>query len=68
MDRDPVKQTEAKILKDKIATEEEIKAIKAKIKKEIDEAVKFAEESDYPDASELYNDNYVQEDYPYIRD
>ncbi len=68
MDRDPVKQTEARILKDKIASEEEIKAIKAKIKKEVDDAVKFAEESDYPDASELYTDNYTQEDYPYIRD
>ncbi|PHN05241.1 pyruvate dehydrogenase (acetyl-transferring) E1 component subunit alpha [Flavilitoribacter nigricans] len=68
MDRDPVKQTEAKILKEGIATEEEIKEIKAKIKKEIDEAVKFAEESDYPDASELYTDNYVQKDYPFIRD
>ena len=68
MDRDPVKQTEAKILKEGIASEEEIKAIKAKIKKEIEEAVKFAEESDYPDASELFTDNYTQEDYPYIRD
>lgn len=68
MDRDPVKQTEAKILKEKIATEDEVKAIKAKIKKEVDEAVKFAEASDYPDASELYTDNYTQEDYPFIKD
>jgi pyruvate dehydrogenase E1 component alpha subunit len=68
MDRDPVKQTETKILKEGIATEEEIKQIKAKIKKEIDDAVKFAEESDFPDASELYTDNYTQEDYPFIRD
>jgi pyruvate dehydrogenase E1 component alpha subunit len=68
LDRDPVKQTEAKILKENIATEEEIKAIKAKIKKEIDNAVKFAEESEYPDPSELYTDNYTQEDYPFIKD
>jgi len=66
--KDPVKMTEAKILKDKIATEEEIKAIKDKIKAEIDAATKFAEESSYPDASGLYEDNYLQEDYPYIMD
>ncbi len=67
-DKDPVKMTEAKILKDKIATEAEIKAIKDMIKAEIDEATKFAEESNYPDGSGLYEDNYLQEDYPYIRD
>lgn len=65
-DQDPVKQTELKILKNKIASEDEIKAIKEKIKTEIDEAVKFAEESPLPDPSELYTDNYVQDDYPYL--
>ena len=65
-DQDPVKLTELKILKNKIASEDEIKAIKEKIKIEIDEAVKFAEESPLPDPSELYNDNYVQDDYPYL--
>lgn len=65
-DQDPVKMTEAKILEDKIATEDEIKAIKAKIKEEIAAAVKFADESDYPDASELYTDNYLQDDYPFL--
>jgi pyruvate dehydrogenase E1 component alpha subunit len=49
-----------------IATEDEIKDIKAKIKEEIDQCIKFAEESPYPDASELYTDNYLQEDYPYL--
>ena len=63
-DRDPVKVTEGK-LKDKgFATEEEIKAIKDKVKAEIDEAVKFAEASDFPDPSKIYEDNYVQKDYP----
>ena len=66
--KDPVKMTEAKILEDGIATEAEIKAIKDAIKAEIAEAAAFAEESDYPDASELYTDNYLQEDYPFIRD
>lgn len=67
-DRDPVKMTELHILQNKIASEEEIKAIKEKIKLEIDAAVKFAEESPYPDPSELYECNYLQEDYPFIKD
>lgn len=67
-DRDPVKITESTILDNKIASEEELKEIENRIKDEIKEAVKFAEESDYPDASELYTDNYLQEDYPFIKD
>ena len=67
-DKDPIKMTEAKILTDKIASQEEIDEIKAKIKSEVAEAIKFAEESDYPDPSALYEDNYMQEDYPYIMD
>lgn len=67
-ERDPVKITESNILQNKIATEEELKAIQVKIKKEIDEAVKFAENSPYPDPSELWTDNYMQADYPFIMD
>lgn len=63
---DPVKNTELKILTDKIGTEEEIKAIKAKIKAEVAEAVKFAEESPLPDPKGLYEDNYKQEDFPFL--
>ena len=59
---------ELKILQDKIATEEEVKAIQTKIKAEIDASVEFAEQSNFPDPSELYTDNYVQKDYPYIMD
>ena len=60
-DRDPIKITERTILDNKIATEDELKEIENKIKEEIKAAVKFAEESDYPDPSELYTDNYLQE-------
>jgi len=65
---DPVKAIEAKIIKNKIAPESEVKAIKDAIKAELDEAVKFAEDSPYPDPSELYTDNYTQKDYPFIKD
>jgi pyruvate dehydrogenase E1 component alpha subunit len=67
-EKDPVKMTESKILDDKIASKAEIDAIKSKIKEEVAAAVKFAEESDYPDGSLLYEDNYMQKDYPFIKD
>ena len=64
-DRDPVKVTEQLILENGLATEEEIKAIKDAVKQEVKEAADFAEKSDYPDASELYTDNY-SEPYPFL--
>ncbi|WP_323755635.1 pyruvate dehydrogenase (acetyl-transferring) E1 component subunit alpha [Roseivirga sp.] len=65
-DRDPIEQVRAKILENKWATEAELKDIDKKIKATVEESVKFAEESDYPDPSEAYKDVYVQQDYPFI--
>lgn len=67
-DRDPIKVLEVKLVKEKIASEEELGEIQSRVKKEVEEAVKFAEASDFPDPSELYTDNYLQEDYPFIMD
>jgi pyruvate dehydrogenase E1 component alpha subunit len=67
-DRDPIEMVKTKILANGWAKEEDLKAIDVKIKAEVEESVKFAEESDYPDPSEAYKDVYVQEDYPYIMD
>ncbi|MBK9213269.1 MAG: pyruvate dehydrogenase (acetyl-transferring) E1 component subunit alpha [Saprospiraceae bacterium] len=67
-DQDPVKMTEKKILTNKIATEAEIDAIKAKIEAEMDDAVQFAEESPLPTPDLLFEANYVQEDYPFMMD
>jgi pyruvate dehydrogenase E1 component alpha subunit len=66
--KDPIETTLSTILKKKYATEAEIEAINERIQKEVDDCVTFAEESPYPDASELYTDNYVQSDYPFIID
>lgn len=66
--RDPIKVLEKKLITEKIASEEEIKKIQAAVKAEIDDAIAFAEQSPLPDPSELYTDNYIQKDYPYIRD
>jgi len=67
-EKDPIKQLEARILDNDIATKDEIKEIKDQLKDEIKEALEFADESEFPDASELYTHNYVQEDYPFIKD
>ncbi|MBK9272231.1 MAG: pyruvate dehydrogenase (acetyl-transferring) E1 component subunit alpha [Saprospiraceae bacterium] len=65
---DPVLVTEEKILKNKIANSAELDEIKERIKLEIDEAVLFAENSPFPEGSDLYSDNYVQTDYPFLND
>jgi pyruvate dehydrogenase E1 component alpha subunit len=67
-ERDPIKLIEQTILDNKIATAEQIQEIRDRIKEEIDDCVQFAEESPYPDAQELYTDNYTQADYPFIKD
>lgn len=64
-ERDPVKMLEKRIIDEEIATEEEIKEIKEKVKSIVEESVAFAEESDFPDPSELYTDNYTQKDFPF---
>ena len=64
-DRDPIKVTEKLLVDNGMATAEEIKAIKDAVKEEVAEATKFAEESNFPDPSELYTDNY-SEPYPFL--
>jgi len=64
--QDPLEQVRSTILKQKFAKEEDLKNIESKIKEVVNDAVKFAEESPYPDPSELFKDVYMQEDYPFI--
>ncbi|MDR9398247.1 pyruvate dehydrogenase (acetyl-transferring) E1 component subunit alpha [Salibacter sp.] len=66
--KDPVSVVLDIIEKKKYATEKQIKEIQDKVKETVNEAVKFAEESPAPKPEELYEDVYMQEDYPYIRD
>lgn len=66
--RDPVENVRETILKNKYATEEELKAIEDKIKEIVNESVTFAEESDFPDPSEAYTDVYAEANYPFVVD
>jgi len=64
--RDPVEQVLGTIRDQKILTEEEIEAIIVKVKSQVNEAVKFAEESPWPDGMDAFKDVYIQEDYPFV--
>jgi pyruvate dehydrogenase E1 component alpha subunit len=54
--KDPIKLFEEKLLAKGVATKEELDAIWEKARKEIEEAVKFAEESPWPSKEELLED------------
>jgi pyruvate dehydrogenase E1 component alpha subunit len=56
------------ILDKKVATEKELEAIDQKVNAQVEESVKFAEESNYPDPSEAMKDIYEQQDYPFVLD
>lgn len=49
-------------------TDADIEIINDRVKKEVEDAVAFAEESPWPDDDELLKDVYVQQDYPFIVD
>lgn len=66
--QDPVEQVRATIMSKKLATEKQIEEIGIKIKKQVAEAVEFAEQSPFPDPSEAFKDVYVQTDYPYLKE
>jgi pyruvate dehydrogenase E1 component alpha subunit len=66
--QDPIEIVREILLSNKLASEDEIETINKKIADIVEDSVKFAEESPYPDPSELYKDVYMQDDYPYIMD
>jgi pyruvate dehydrogenase E1 component alpha subunit len=67
--KDPIESVKQKLLEKKWATEQDIQNMDDHIREEIEACVKFAEESPFPDASELYTDNYAEQmDYPFIKD
>lgn len=58
---DPIPKLRDYIIKKKVATEAELDAIDEEVKKEVDEAVKFADESPEPSLDELWLDTIVEE-------
>lgn len=67
-EQDPLTIT-AKVIEDnKWMSEKEFKAMDEKIKEIVEESVKFADESPDPKPEELYEDVYLQSDYPYVKE
>jgi len=66
--KDPIEVVKNTLLKNKWATEQDIEKIEEKIILVVNDSVEFSENSPFPDASELYQDVYVQSDYPFIKE
>jgi pyruvate dehydrogenase E1 component alpha subunit len=66
--KDPIEQVLKTIREKRYATDEEINAINERVNNQVEESVKFAEESPWPDDSEVYKDIYVDPDYPFVKD
>lgn len=64
---DPILEVKDYIFKHEIATQADLDKIDAKIDEIVEDSVRFAEESPYPEAHELYEDVYITPNYPYIR-
>ena len=63
---DPITQVLDVIMENKYATEPEIQAIDERVKNLVEECVKFAEESPFPEIQQLYDVVYEQKNYPFI--
>ena len=58
-ERDPIKVFTATLKENAILTDKDIADLEAQVKEEVERAVRFAEESPEPEASELYKDVYA---------
>ena len=66
--RDPIEQVRATILGKKMATEADLAAIEQKVNAQVEESVKFAEESKFPEVEEAMRDIYAEPNYPFTVD
>jgi pyruvate dehydrogenase E1 component alpha subunit len=67
-EQDPIEQLKNRMMAEGLLNEEAYDKLEEQIETSVQEAVVFAEESPWPDLSEMYKDVYVQTDYPYITD
>jgi len=65
-EQDPIQKVLKTLQENNWISDAEIEAIDERVKALVDESVKFAEESPYPDPSELYQDVYSEPGYPFI--
>ena len=67
-EQDPILRVKKVIFENGLATEAEINTINARVDAIVAESVKFAEESPFPDDSEVLKDVYADKNYPFIID
>ena len=64
--KDPITTLVQTMKQNNFATEEEIETINKRVDQAIEESVKFAEESPWPNDDEILKDVYVDQNYPFI--
>jgi pyruvate dehydrogenase E1 component alpha subunit len=67
-ERDPIEVVREKLVKSYGVSEADVEVIHERVRIEVEESVRFAEESPWPSDDELLKDVYVQADYPFIID
>jgi pyruvate dehydrogenase E1 component alpha subunit len=67
-DQDPIIKVKNTILANGFGSEAELQVINDRIDAIVEQSVKFAEESPWPDDSEVYKDVYIDQNYPFIVD
>ncbi|MEI6087405.1 MAG: pyruvate dehydrogenase (acetyl-transferring) E1 component subunit alpha [Bacteroidota bacterium] len=67
-DQDPIVKVKNTILANGFGTEADLQEINDRIDAIVEQSVKFAEESPWPDDSEVYKDVYIDKNYPFIVD
>ncbi|HEX3251784.1 MAG TPA: pyruvate dehydrogenase (acetyl-transferring) E1 component subunit alpha [Pyrinomonadaceae bacterium] len=58
-ERDPIKLYSATLLEEKVVDEKTLEEIDRKVREEVEDALRFADESPLPDPKELYTDVYA---------
>jgi len=66
--QDPIEKVLTTLKANKWIDDAAIEKMEEKVKELVNESIKFAEDSPYPDPSELYNDVYAEKDYPFIKE
>ena len=61
MKNDPIPLFAKQLIEQEITTEEILKAIGEDVKKELQEAIEFTEQSEYPSLEEIYTDLVYEE-------
>jgi pyruvate dehydrogenase E1 component alpha subunit len=67
-EKDPIEYVRNVLTTQGWNTPEELKAVEKEVKAQVEDSIEFAENSPYPEASELYEDVYMTENYPFVRD